>query len=105
MADELRPGYELYFAYGSKVPEVFRHLLESPGPSRIARERPMDLLPFVHMYQFYYYLIWSCFVIVEAIRGVVFRLSLGRRGLGSRVSGLVDWDWVSLTGIGIVVIF
>ena len=51
----------------------------------------MDLLPFVHMFQFYYYLIWMGFDLVAGIRVasfVVFRLSLGRRGLGSRVSGL-----------------
>ena len=37
--------------------------------------------------------------------GVVFRFSFVIGAAWSRVSGLVDWDWVSLTGIGIVVIF
>jgi hypothetical protein len=43
----------------------------------------MDLLPFVHMFQFYYYLIWMGFDLVLVIMGGR-RLSLGRRGLGCR---------------------
>ena len=32
----------------------------------------MDLLPFVHMFQFYYYLIWMGFDLVAGIRGASF---------------------------------
>ena len=32
----------------------------------------MDLLPFVHMFQFYYYLLWNCFCLVAVIKGASF---------------------------------
>ena len=49
----------------------------------------MDLLPFVHMFQFYYYLLWNCFCLVAVIKVASFFVCRW----GGVVSGLVDWDW------------